>query len=172
MDIKPVKPILLLLYSDTQLLSQALEKLTQAFGPIDYQSASHPFDHTDFYEGEMGQGLRRLLISFTSPQPPDFIAQAKIKCNGLEQELSQEGHRQVNLDMGYLDFFKVVLASMKERGNKIYLSEGVWIDWVLRFFDGDWVPFEWTFPDFLIPRFYEDLSKIRLTYRHQLKGMD
>ncbi len=50
--------------------------------------------------------------------------EAKEATNRIEDELRQNGSRKVNLDVGYLDMHKVVLASMKPAGQKIHLARG------------------------------------------------
>ena len=65
----------------------------------------------------------------------------------MEARFADEGHRRVNLDPGYLDYHKVVLASWKTGKHKIYLTKGVWADPVLIYETGAFHTQDWTFPD-------------------------
>ena len=93
----------------------------------------------------------------------------KLLCNGIETELSRDGKRTVNLDAGYLDHNKVLLASAKEAGQKIYLDKGIYADLAGRYKGGHYQPFEWSFPDFRDGRYDGELLKMRSVYLKQLK---
>ena len=94
-------------------------------------------------------------------QLPTFLVEMKIRCNQMEQQLSIDGKRTVNLDAGYLDHNKVVLASAKEAGQKIYLDRGIYADLAGRYKSGKYQPFEWSFPDFRDGRYDQELLAIR-----------
>jgi len=149
--------------------ARIIEVLEEIAGPVDYQSPLYPFDQTDYYQKEMGNDLQRQLISFTELRSPEELAAAKVKCNDMEQALSSSGKRTVNLDIGCLDHNKIVLASVKGLGQKIYLSQGIYADLVARYGHGRYQPFEWTFPDFKEGRYDTDLAYIRQRYLEQLR---
>jgi hypothetical protein len=98
------------------------------------------------------------------------LASAKLTCIGVENELKSATGRRVNLDVGYLDHNKLVLASVKAAGQKIYLSAGVYADLVARYAQGRYQPFAWTFPDFKDGRYDEALAALRDRYLHQIKA--
>jgi hypothetical protein len=163
----PVKLLVGILWSQPGPLQDATEKLVQAWGAIDYTGADHRFDSTDYYEGEMGAGLQRRIVSFRRLAPPDILIGAKHTCNEIEDWLAGPTGRLVNLDVGYLDHNKIVLASFKGAGQKIYLKDGVWADMVARYRAGRYLPFEWTFPDFRDGRYDRELLEIRRLYLNQ-----
>lgn len=150
--------------------------LQEEWGPVDFQSQLYPFDQTDYYRAEMGGHLQRQLITFAELRSPEELAAAKVKCNELElyfSPLTSEGKgekRTVNLDIGYLDHSKIVLASAKGLSQKTYLSQGIYADLVARYKLGRYQPFEWTFPDFKEGRYDGDLAMIRGRYLQQLKA--
>jgi hypothetical protein len=82
-----------------------------------------------------------------------------------------ENGRLVNLDVGYLDLNKIVLASFKGAGQKIYLGGGAWADMTARYRGGRYQPFEWTFPDFRNGRYDEEFKTIRKILREQLAAL-
>jgi hypothetical protein len=167
----PVKLFVAALWTDAAVLQNAISELSARWGDIDFTGADRSFDMTDYYEPEMGRRLNRRLISFTALAPPDCICEAKYFCNDVEDRLAGEKGRLINLDVGYLDHNKIVLASFKGAGQKIYLKDGVWADLVARYREGLYRPFEWTFPDFRDGRYDHELVAIRQIYMRQLRSL-
>jgi len=139
--------------------------LEERFGRIDHRGAARPFDGTDYYEDEMGSSLVRLVVSFEPLCEAPDIVQVKLDTAAIEEDLSEGGARRVNIDPGYMDYYKIVLASFKEGPQKIYLGRGVYADPILLFFEGEFGPLSWTFPDFKSGRYREDLREIRALYK-------
>ncbi len=169
--VEPVKLIVALLWSDRSALAEAIGYLEARWGRTDHMGQDHLFDVTHYYEEEMGCDIRRRLISFENLVAPESIREAKLACNEIEDSLAGAAGRRVNLDIGYLDHSKVVLASAKYAGQKIHLGDGIYADMILRFRDGRFQPFEWTFPDFRDGRYDPELNAIRRIYMAQLKSL-
>ena len=115
----PVDPVRLLvscLYAPQADLSPTREQLVARFGPIAAVSQNWAFDVTDYYEAEMGTGLRRLFWSFERLIAPDRLPAIKLLCAQLEA--TESGKRQVNLDPMYLDHHKLLMASFKAAGQR------------------------------------------------------
>ncbi len=171
---QPQKPDLVklfigILYSDENLLNHALNLLEEQYGKIDFRSPLFQFTITDYYESEMGFPIFRLFISFECLISPKDIARIKIKTNEIEEQLSVQGKRKVNLDSGYMDYDKVVLASTKYNGQKIYLDHGIWADLTLHYEKGKYDPYPWSFPDFKKGMYNEVFLEIREKYKLQRK---
>jgi len=164
-DIAAVKLFVVTLHHDSAILESATSELIKLFGPIDWQSDDFQFDVTDYYEKEMGSKLLRRFLSFQDLIMPDEIAEIKIRTNELENKYRNENKRQINLDPGYLDTYKVVLASTKFGGQKIYLKKGIYADMTLVMYKGQWEGFAWGFPDFKSRRYDAVLSRIRDLYK-------
>ena len=81
-----------------------------------------------------------------------------------------EGGRRVNIDPGYMDYYKIILASFKEGPQKVYLGEGVYADPILLFFEGEYGPLPWTFPDFKSGLYRDDFREIRALYKKARRG--
>jgi hypothetical protein len=139
--------------------------LEERFGRIDHRGAVHPFDGTDYYEDEMGPSLGRLVVSFEPLCEATDIVQVKLDTAALEEDLSMGGSRRVNIDPGYMDYYKIILASFKEGPQKVYLGRGVYADPILLFFEGEYGPLPWTFPDFKSGAYREDFREIRAIYK-------
>ncbi|MDX2470267.1 MAG: DUF4416 family protein [SAR324 cluster bacterium] len=160
-----VKYFCAVLYSGGQELAPTKKALEARFGPVDFISKNYEFRGTDYYEQEMGQGLVRQIWGFENLASPLELAQGKLDCIKIETELSESDKRKVNLDIGYLDLFKVILASSKERVNKTYLGSGIWADWVAHYESGSWEAFSWAFPDFAGGQYNPDFEKLRLAFK-------
>jgi hypothetical protein len=169
-DPTPVKVICGILYSDTELLERAILACEREFGPIDYRSDAWPFDITDYYDGEMGSPIERIFISFLKLADPGELAGWKHITNRIETKLAVDGQRKVNLDIGYLDFDKLVLASAKYNGQKVYLGQGIYADPTLHYSKGQFEAYFSAFPDFKDDRYYGALLEIRERYKLGVRG--
>lgn len=167
---QPVKLIVAALWREAEALDAARGRMAAAWGPIDFEGADHPFDATDYYEREMGPGLLRRLLAFERLIAPEQIAAVKLRAREIEGELARGARRSVNLDAGYLDHNKLVLASLKRGPQKIHLVGGVWADMVCLYRKGGFLTFEWTFADFKDGRYAGDLLRIREGYKAALRA--
>lgn len=165
---KPVKLFFAILFSDNEKLKRAELMLSEKFGEIDFRSQVFDFSETDYYNEEMGENIKRIFISISKLISPDKILIAKKESAEIEKMLSVEGKRKVNIDPGYIDLNKVVLATFKGGGCKVYIGEGVWIDIMLRYEKGKFQSFPWTFPDFAKSKYSEVLLSIRKIYKQQI----
>lgn len=174
---KPVEPdrvkfFIGILYSDESLFGQALEMLHKKYGEIDFVSDPFPFDITDYYEPEMGSPIVRKFVSFERLIHPKELARIKIETNEVENLLTVRHDRKVNLDPGIMDYDKVVLASAKYNGQKIYLDHGIWADLTLHFEKNHFDPYPWSFPDFKKGLYNDIFLKIRQKYKGQRRKVN
>ncbi|MBN1781281.1 DUF4416 family protein [bacterium] len=158
-----------ILYSDRQKLEEAIGLLENSYGDADFRSEEFPFEKTDYYVPEMGTPIIRLFVSFTQLIHPKRIAEIKIETNDIESRTMAGGGRRVNLDPGYIDYDKVVLASAKYNGQKIYLDHGIWADLTLHYEKGRFDPYPWSFPDFKSGLYGDVFLQIRQRYKEQMK---
>ncbi|HPZ08780.1 MAG TPA: DUF4416 family protein [Candidatus Eremiobacteraeota bacterium] len=166
--VEPVKLFLGILFNSEKFpLKIEIEKL---FGKIDYISPVFPFNLTDYYRDEMGDNLSRLFYSFENLILPHTIADIKLSTNELEKKFSFNGKRHINLDPGYLDYHKIVLASAKFGGQKIYIGKGMYADMTLWYKKGHFKPFPWTFLDFKDGLYDKVFLEIRQRYKFQRKN--
>jgi len=165
----PVKLVVAALYSDEARLLAARERLVQQFGPIDFTSRLFSFEVTTYYVAEMGAPQIRLFYSFEKLISPGDLAAIKLATNVIEDELAIDGRRKVNLDAGYLDPDKLVLASAKYNRQKIYLADGIWADLTLHYEKGHFSAYPWSFADFRTGEYERTFLRIREIYKAQLK---
>lgn len=166
-DPPPVNLFVGVLFSDEGLLKNALSALQSRYGEMDYCSPRTLFDVTDYYVAEMGSPIQRMFISFRNMILPNQIAEIKIETNRIEEMLSVEGKRKVNLDCGYMDYDKAVLVSAKYNGQKIYLDSGIWADLTLHYEKKTFNPYPWSFPDFKSGRYTDVFLAIRQLYKNK-----
>lgn len=171
----PHKLVVGTLLSHEELLSPVRTMLEKEYGPIDYQSPLLDFDFTDYYEEEMGKGLKRCFFSMKTLVDPSTLAQIKIQTNRMEESFAVEGKRRVNLDPGLLALSRFILATTKENGHRIPLRDGIWAEITLLYMKKDFQPLPWTYPDYATRTYRDILLKIRALYKEQItnkeKGM-
>jgi hypothetical protein len=167
--VDPVKLFAGILYSDSELMKQSLCLLEGRFGKIDYRSSDFDFVISDYYVSEMGKPIKRIFVSFESLISPKDISYIKIETNEIEERLSVNGKRKVNIDCGYIDCDKVVLASAKYNGQKIYLDHGIWADLTLHYEKGKFDAYPWSFPDFKQGIYDKVFLEIRVRFKQQRK---
>jgi len=161
----PVKLICGLISARGDLLDQAANALRDAFGPTDLVSETFPFDLTHYYDDQMGSPLWRRFVSFERTVSPDVLAGAKLRTNQIEADFARRfpaaPPRPINLDVGYIESAKLVLASMKNFSHRIYLSGGVYAEITLQYRKGRWERLPWTFPDYASGRYDAFLTAAR-----------
>lgn len=170
----PVKLFAGIIYSRERDFFQARGKLKERFGEVDFESQAFPFDKTDYYAAEMGECLKRKVLSFSQLIAPDELAEIKLFTNATEVELArkdEEGFsRSVNIDPGYLSMEKVVLATTKNYDHRPYLAGGIYADLTYRYRDRSYQPLEWTYPDYKAEEIVGLFNKLRQIYLGQLRA--
>ncbi len=157
------------LFTEENLLEKARQFMVEKFGEIDFESERFTFAVSEYYKPEMGWPIFRLFWSFEKLIDPSKLAQIKLDCNELENKIAVGGKRKVNLDPGYMDYDKIVLASAKYNWQKIYLDKGIYADPTLRYEKGHFHPFPWSFPDFKDGQYEKVFLRIREIYKMQRK---
>jgi hypothetical protein len=160
--VEPVMLIAGLLYSDPAACNEAVEILSQQFGAIQIDSGEFQFTSTEYYDREMGSGLKRRFVSFGNPIAPDQLKDIKILTNRLErQHLRPDGGRVVNIDPGTVGRAGLVLVSTKNFSHRIYLGDGIFGEISLLYENKSFVPLKWTYPDYRLPEVIRFLTEVR-----------
>lgn len=155
-------------FKEDAVFAKAKDTLQRRFGKIDFESRELPFLYTDYYERELGKNLRRKFVSFKKLIPADALARIKIATNRLEQKLSLNNRRLINIDPGYLDLSKLVLATTKDYNHRIYLSAGIYAEITLFFQNKTFNPWQWTYPDYQTKSYIDIFNQIRGIYSRQI----
>jgi hypothetical protein len=170
----PVKLICGVIYGDESLYDRARALLVEAHGPIDSESAVSDFDLTDYYERDMGPGLKRRFMSFGRLARSEQLAEIKLGTNRFEERIGQEyggSPRAVNIDPGYLTASALVMATAKDFSHRIPLAHGIYAHLEFLFTKTDVRFLEWTYPDMrreVLRRFFLD---VRRKYLEQLRSV-
>ena len=174
----PVKLFIGVLVSNSKFIPQLEERLIGAFGAIDHQSGVIPFDFTNYYEAEMGDIIDRVFFSFERLIEADQLPEIKRQTNQFEEELapllrtpSTTVKRPVNLDPGYIEQAKVILASTKNFYHRIYLGHGIFGEVTMHFRNNTYQFFPWTYPDYQSKDYQEFFLRMRQIFRVQLRSM-
>ncbi len=172
-SIRPPTPVKLLgglRSGDRDLISRACQLLSRRFGEIDLKSGYWPFEQTEYYSDELGEHIERQFVSFSQLIHSESIAEIKRQTNDIETRICEDlalptDRRLVNLDPGYVALSKLVLATTKDYSHRIYLRRGIYAEATLRFHDGGWHVWPWTYPDYASKTYQEFF----MTVREQLK---
>lgn len=170
---RPVKLVAGIIFRDETALSLAAAELERLFGPCDHRSAPFVFDTTDYYEAEMGPGLKRLFLSFRPLVGPEQLPDIKLRSNALEHGLQARlgsAGRPANIDPGILTASALIMATTKDFSHRVPLREGVYAHLELLFTKEGIRFLDWTYPDFKKkPAYGEFLLEVRRTYLSQLR---
>lgn len=166
----PVKLIIGFIFKDQEILSLAKRLVARKFGRIDFESQILAFEHTDYYAQEFGKDLKRVFISFEKLVPPERLPQIKISTNRIEKKLAKGANRTINIDPGYLDSGKLILASTKDYKHRTYLNKGIYAEITLFYQGKTFQSWEWTYPDYRTPQYCAIFNQIRGIYAQQIRS--
>lgn len=176
-DPQPVKLIVGMLSKDAALFTCAEENMQTLWGAIDLRSDVMPFTHTDYYAGEMGTPLQRKFVSFAELIDPEKLAAIKHQTNALEEKIAQSSAgqtlqvtRPINLDPGYIDPGKLVLATTKNYAHRIYIGRQMYAETTLHYHKGSWQTWPFTYPDYASGDYNDFLNGTRLILMEQLSS--
>lgn len=136
------------LYNKPEFLITARERLKIPLGDIVMESHEINYDHSDYYRDELGWPLTRKFIFFGAKADPLMLPDIKLATNDLEEQLSSDGRRNINLDPGYMTLSKVVLASTKNYAHRLYMGKGIFVELTLVHLEGKYQPLLFTYRDY------------------------
>lgn len=166
LDFEKEKLIIGVIYHDPEILERAMKILTDEFGQTDGMCEEFSFskDFSTYYDEEIGgEGLRR-IYSFKDAVDPSRQAQIKKRTNEIEREFSVDGKRQINLDPGFINHGRLMLATTKNAGFRIPLADGIYTELTLFYARGEWHKFPWSYRDYQSPRVQQFLTEVRHKY--------
>ncbi|MGH7824315.1 MAG: DUF4416 family protein [Candidatus Binatia bacterium] len=171
---KPVNYFVGLLSPDAEVLTTVEKDLAEILGPVDDRSEILPWSLSGYYEKEMGSRLLKRFISFGQLSSPGRLAGVKLQTQEIEVKYRMKSAgrigRRVNVDPGYIDAGKVVMASTKSAGHRIYLNFGIYAEPTLLYYNGAFQSCRYTYPDFLWPQTLSFLGSVRRFYLNKLRS--
>lgn len=168
----PVKLICGIIASNTEVFYRAEEFLVCSYGPVDSKSRVFDFLFTDYYQREMGEGLKRKFLSFENLISPEELSRIKIHTNRLEKTIRDEfktQHRIVNLDPGYCTPAALFLGTTKDFAHRVPLKKGIYAHLEFLFGKNDVRILSWTYPDYQTDEYKEFFLDVRSRLLCQLK---
>ena len=166
LEFEKEKLIIGVIYHEKEILEKAMSILTAEFGEVDCVSEEFSFsgEFSNYYDEELGgEGLRR-IYSFKNTVDPDRQADIKIRTNEIEASFSVDGKRKINLDPGFINHGRLMLATTKAAGFRIPLKDGIYTELTLFYARGGWHKFPWSYRDYQSERVQKFLSEVREIY--------
>ena len=160
------KLIIGIIYHDKSVLDAAIRILTDEFGEVDAVSEEFSFsgEFSTYYDEEIGgEGLRR-IYSFKELVDPALQADIKIRTNEIEAEFSVDGKRKINLDPGFINHGRLMLATTKETGFRVPLKDGIYTELTLFWARGGWQKVPWSYRDYQSERVQKFITEVRKSY--------
>ena len=185
----PVQLFFALMAGKEELLEKCERDLAALYGEIAVRSEIFPFDpFTDYYAKEFGAGLVKRIVSVVPLIGAEDLVAVKIRTNELERDFAREvartletrrpeiqngaenPPRAVNIDPGYLNLSKVVLASTKDHWHRLYVGREIFEEITLTYRrkEGSYAALAWTYPDYSAPERLAFFGRLRERYRAQL----
>ncbi len=162
-----VKRISGILYpeDDERYFEWALDELKKLWGEIDLISGAVPFDRTNYYD-EISPKLTRRFICTSGLVNAGGLVDWKYQTHELEERSrflfdNKRDIRAINLDPGYIDGARLILASTKDHAHRIWIRDGIYAEVTMRYRFNKWVSFDYTFPDFKSGVYDNFLSDVR-----------
>lgn len=135
-----------------ELLDETPALLADRFGPVELIGPRFEFVETNYYADTMGDRLFKQLIVLKGLIDPARLPAIKLEANQIEDKLRASGRfaveRPYNLDPGYMDAAKFVLASTKDHMHRLYLGSGIYGEITTYYQAKDWRAWPWTYPDY------------------------
>ena len=172
-DFEEEKLIVGVIYHDPATLERALEMLVSEFGEWEDVCEEFSFskEFSEYYDKELGgEGLRR-IYSFKKLVDPTRQAEIKTKTNEMEKLISVGDDRKINLDPGFINHGRLMLATTKKAGFRIPLADGIYTELTLFYAKGEWQRLPWTYRDYQSKRVQEFLTKVRKKYLDERKRL-
>jgi hypothetical protein len=173
MPFSPAKLIVGIISSQGAVFERTEEALTAVYGPVDIKSEAFPFNLTDYYAKQMGQGLLRQFLGFSKLVPPGSLSEIKVRTNALEDAIRQSfarPERVVNIDPGILTASALIMATAKNFAHRIPLQGGVYAHLELLFSRSSVKLLSWTYPDFKQEGYLTFFTEARRALLRQLRG--
>ena len=170
-EFEPEKLIVGVIYHEPCVLEAAMARLVAEFGEVEDCSEEFSFsrEFSTYYDGEIGgEGLRR-IYSFKRCVDPARQAEIKETTNAIEAELSVDGKRRINLDPGFINHGRLMLATTKATGFRIPLERGIYTELTLFWARGGWQKLPWTYRDYQSERVQKFITEVRGKYLAERK---
>ena len=172
-DFEKEKLIIGVIYSDKEIFDNAMKQVIEKFGPVDMVSEEFSFskEFSNYYDDELGgEGIRR-IYSFENLVDASEQAEIKEWTNELELKLAIDNNRKINLDPGFINHGRLMLATTKKAGFRIPLKRGIYTELTLFWAKGAWHKLPWSYRDYQSELVQKFITKVRAKYLAQRKDI-
>ncbi len=156
------------LYKEKENYYIALKSLVELFGEVFFESSPKKWEYSNYYTPELGSPIFRRFIFFKKLISEGDIASIKLKTNRIEEELSVNGKRKINLDPGYISTAKLVLTTTKDYSHRIYLKDGIYGEITLIYKNKTFCPALNTYKDYTNQEYIKLFNFARKLYKELL----
>src|SRR5690606_15903168 len=94
----------------------------------------------DYYEKEMGEGIKRCIWFYTDLISQDKIIDLKLLSYEIEKKLADADKRKVNIDPGFMTMDQMFLTTFKWAPFRLYHSSGIYFDLQYLFYKKTFTP--------------------------------
>ena len=158
-----------------EALSWARDRAVLEWGDPVLESEPFTFRETEYYQRTMGDDLKKVFWTFAPGFEPADLPDVKLATNAWEKEFARESGktetRPLNIDPGYLNLGKLILASTKDFTHRIYLAQGIFAEVTLYYQRGQWEHHRWTFPDYRRDDYQAFFSECRQYLHRWIRGV-
>jgi hypothetical protein len=161
-DFAELKLFLGIIYGQEEIYEKAKQDLREVFGKFDKEFAALDFKNTNYYEEEMGGGLKRRFLSVQNKIRAENFYQAKLRANEVEEKYLIKRKRTINIDPGAVTLHNVMLLTTKNFAHRIPLQKGIYAEVTLIYkAQKGFEALPWTYPDYESAKYKQILEEIR-----------
>jgi hypothetical protein len=163
-----------IMVNDKELIPKIDKILSDTFSKIELVSDIYDFNHSDYYNPEMGDLIFKYFISFDLLINKEDLPNVKKETISIEDEflIERKGSicRNINIDPGYLTHSKVIVSTSKNYSHRIHLKDGVFAELTYIISKEGWKPLEWTYPDYRSNLVIDYFTRLRTDFIKKIKG--
>ncbi len=164
----PVKVFFSVIFKESKWLAQGIALIEKRLNTTLEISSALPFNHTRYYDEEMGEGLQRVLAFACGLFPRVMLPFIKHLARSVEADLAEDGKRRVNIDPGFMTLEQVCLLTFKNYYHRFYLGYGVLAEITLIYRKGTYSPLQWTYPDYAEKELIRIFNEARPQFKTEL----
>ncbi len=168
----PAKLFFAVLSSQDAPIEELRHRLSLEFSAIQHELEPYAMTDSDYYVPEMGAHLQKTIWVCAQSIDPAELVDIKLHTNRLEAHYAGKRGRRVNIDPGYLDLARVVLATGKNNAHRLYIASGIYEEITLLWKRREgYQPLPWTYPDYRRAEVLNFLNLARESFHEELRQL-